>query len=460
MLPFRTPMHLLPSLAIAAALLLAVPVHAQVAAPTGQDQSGGIAPAGGGSTGNSGSSGSSGAGIITITPPSGAGISMEPPVSLEPTPTATGSLAPIRGDQAYTTSALMGSVNGKPIFVQDVLAPIDEPLRRLAQSARNLRDFREGAGRLIGAQLRNLESEIFVVSAAENSLTEREKEGINVITHTKEQQLRTDHGGSVAAADKFLRAQGSSYDKAIADIRRKATVMLYQQRMITPRVVVTRDMVLAAYHRDLKSWHEEPQVELYSLRLRVSRWLPRTPTTDGTLGRLVPNPTPEQVAAAEKQALDTARDLVQKIQATPVEKRGAEFARIVEDYGVNDTGSDNTYSRGGRTADVKPGTFQNQDLEKLIFSLPANSIGEPLLVRDASPVNSTVYIIMIGDKKEARTVPFTEAQHAIYDQLRTAKSDELWRGMMDKLFNPNAVEAVERMLPVAVEAAVARYATK
>jgi len=31
---------------------------------------------------------------------------------------------------------------------------------------------------------------------------------------------------------------------------------------------------------------------------------------------------------------------------------------------------------------------------------------------------------------------------------------------MEKLFNPNAVEAVERMREVAVEAAVARYAIK
>src|SRR5262249_26150780 len=137
-----------------------------------------------------------------------------------------------------------------------------------------------------------------------------------------------------------------------------------------------------------------------------------------------------------------------------------EFARMVEDYGVNDSGSDNTYNRGGRTPDVKPGTFQNQDLEKLIFSLPANSIGEPLLLHDASPINSVVYIVMVGDKKEARVIPFSEAQIALYKELRDAQANDLYMSVVQKLFNPSAVEAIDRNLEVAVEASVARYAIR
>ncbi len=450
--------------ALAAALatpVLSLPVFAQVAAPTSPGDGGGIAPPGGGNTGNTGSSGAIFGGTnTTITAPSGAGVSMEPPTSLEPTPSSNGGLAALRGEQPLTTSALLGSVNGKPLFVQDVLAPLDAPLRRLAANARTLTEFREGARQLITSQLLQLERDIFIESAAENAMTEKEKEVIPILTRQQEMKLRTEHGGSVTAADKNLRAQGSSYQKAVADIRRSLIIRLYMDKNIMPRVVVTREMVLAAYQRDPKAWQEEPMVELYSMRIRVSRWLPRAQTTDGTVGRVLPNPTADQIATAEKQALATARELIAKLQATPAEKRGAEFARMVEDYGVNDTGSDNTYNRGGRTADVKPGTFQNQDLEKLIFSLPANTIGEPLLLREASPINSVVYIVMVGDKREARTVPFTEAQVKIYGALREAQGRELWDAMIAKVFNPNAVEAVDRNIDVAVEAAVAKYAIK
>jgi len=95
------------SFAVASALLLVTPsLSAQVSAPT-QDEGGGIAPPGGG--GNTSGSGTVISGGGALPTPSGASIDMAPPMTLEPTPSSSGGLASLRGDQALTASALMGS---------------------------------------------------------------------------------------------------------------------------------------------------------------------------------------------------------------------------------------------------------------------------------------------------------------------------------------------------------------
>jgi hypothetical protein len=397
--------------------------------------------------------------LVPAGPSTGGNISFEAPAALDNSRPKSQTLGAIRGDQPIMASALLGNVKGQPVFVKDILAPIDQPLRRLGQSARTLTEFRTGARRLIEDQRDSYIREIFIVAAAERALSERERTVVDMYVNKKAMDLRSAHGGSIPAADRYLRAQGSSYDKELANIKRKITVDLYQSKYIAPRIVVTYDMVRAAYDRDPKAWRQEATVELYSLRLPVRRWLPRAQTTDGTVGRVLPNPSAADVTKAENEALATARKLTAELATFPPEKRGAEFARLVEDYGAGDK-SDDTLSRGGRTADLKRDSFQNVALADYVFSQPGNTIAQPFLARESDPAQSIVYVLMIGDKRDARVVPFEEAERDIYKQLREAQGNELLREMTQKLINPSEIEAVLRSTDVAVDAAVARYATR
>jgi hypothetical protein len=393
-----------------------------------------------------------------ITPGSGGGVSFEPPASVDGTATLSGGLVPVRGDQAITASALLGTVKGQPVFVQDILGPIDQNLRRVRQNSRNIDEFKTSARRIIDSQLNQHIERIFLLAAAEDSLTQRERDVIDVLVNKEAMKLRTDHGGSIPAADRFLRSQGTSYQARLAAIRRELIIAMFQSSHITPRLVVTYQMVRAAYERDPKAWQEDAQLELYSLGLPIRRWLPRTPTTDGTIGRVIPNPSPADIAKAEAEALAAARGMVEKLRALAPDKRGAEFARLVEDYGINDSSGDNTISRGGRTAGLKRGTFQDQAMEDFIFSQPANTVAPPYVLRDANSEQSAVYVIMVGDKRDARMIPFSEAEAKINQALREAQRQELWNELTRRLINPAEIEAVLRRPEVLLDAAVARYA--
>ena len=360
-----------------------------------------------------------------------------------------GPLVAVQANQAMTTSAMIGFVNDEPIFINDLFRPLDADLRRLAATSRSRADFTQSANALITNRLSQLISESLVVAAAEKQLTEQDKSRIEMYLALERSRLIADHGGSIPAADRALSATGSSVDQEMADRRRAVIKDLYYQKNLMPHIVITRQMVLDAYEKDPKKWQQAAQVELFTITLPISKWLRET-TATGVIGPVQANPTADEIKAAETKALDQAHEIVTKL------KGGADFARLVEDYDSRDVARTN----GGRKPSVSRGSMVNAQLEDYVFSLPADTLGEPQLLRDPDFRNSTVVVVRVGKKTEARTIPFSEAQAQITTDLRQAQLRELQQQEMDKLARGAAVEAVDRMRDVALDAAVTRYAMK
>jgi hypothetical protein len=407
-----------------------------------------FAPPGTGGTTDAGSSAASPA-ATNGDPGAGLNIGL-PPAS--PRPDARtgdeGPLAVVQADQTLTANALIGFVDAQPIFLNDLFRPIDADLRRLAATSKSLTDFERGAGALIASQILQRKSEIVIVAAAEAQLTDQDKAMIDARLALERSQLIADHGGSVPAAERALAATGSSIGKEMNDLRRKFIQGIYFERNLKPRIVVTRQMLLDAYDHDPKRWQQPAQIELYTITLAVKNWL-REPSGTGSPGPFIVNPTSQQIQAAEAQALAQGRRIVEQLKA------GADFATLVED---NDS-ADGARSFGGRRV-ISRGSQTNKQEEDFVFALPANTIGDPLLLHEADFRLSSVVVAKVGKKTEARTTPFSEAQTTLAGELRSAQLRELQIQEMEKLERGAAIEAVDRMRDVALAAAVTRYAMK
>jgi hypothetical protein len=358
-------------------------------------------------------------------------------------------LIDVRPNQTITTNAMIGFINAEPVFLNEIFEPIDADLRRLAGGVRTLSEFKQLAGSLIDNQLTQRKFETLVVAASQNQMTEQDKSKVDMILALQRSKLIAEHGGSIPMADRALAAKGSNVEKAMAQERRKLIREMYVQKNLIPRVVVTGQMVHDAYDRDLQKWQQPAQVELYTLTLAISDWL-REPTVNGKKGAVLANPTAEQIKNAEAQALTVARDIVAKV------KTGADFARLVEDYESHDGARD----YGGRVGFINRGSKVNKKEEDFIFSLPANSIGEPLLLHETNFRDSSVVIVKIGKKTEARTIPFSESQAQIRSDLTMAQLRTLQEEEFQKLSRGAAIEGIEKMRDVAVDVAVTRYAMK
>jgi hypothetical protein len=190
-------------------------------------------------------------------------------------------------------------------------------------------------------------------------------------------------------------------------------------------------------------------VELFTITLPITRYLREPNLASGQIGPIIQDPTAAQIAGAEAQAKKTANEIIAKLKA------GADFARLAEDYHSSDDASNN----GGRV-EVNRGSMQDGKFEDFVFSVPARTIGQPYVVHDADFRNSYVVVVKIGEKHDARTVGFGEAQKTLMTELKEKQFGDLEAQEMDKLSRSGAVEAVDRMIDVALDGCVTRYATK
>lgn len=351
-------------------------------------------------------------------------------------------LVPITPNQSLTMNALLGMINGEPIFVQDILRPLDTDLVKLSKSARNLNDFKAQTYDMVRRQVNQQISDRLTMQKAKSALSEEDNQRIEIMLNKVRHDLLTPYAGSEAMADQALRARGSSLEKEISDRRREFVRRIYMQRTLWPRITVTRQHILSYYETHIKEFSFDAEVDLYTITMPVDRFL-RDPE-----GKRIANPTPEQIKQATDAAVAKAKDLIAQI------KDGADFAVLAEDNSV-----DNQRRNGGRWPRTRKGSLAREEVEHAAFSLPSNGIADPVYLSEPDPAKARVVIVKVGDVQPARVTPFAEAQRDIEARLRESQWIKLMKNFTDKLASEAAVEGtMDRMIDTATEVAISRYA--
>ncbi len=389
-----------------------------------------------------------GAGAASDAAPSTVTLSPPPSAPVIETSNERGPLSPLRPSQSLTLNVYMGDVASEPIFANDLFRPIDEKLRRAAQTAANIDAFRKTARAIIESELDARITDALIISQAKRSLTKEEQARVEVFLSNEYDRLKTASGGSRAAIDKAMAAKGLTVEKYLADLRKGAMKEIFLNRNPQRKVAITWQMAHDAYEKDPQKWQQIGEVELYTITLPVVRWL-RDQQSDGTF-KTIENPTPAQIKNAEELALQTGRQIVEKIKAN------ADFATLVEDYNSKDEVS----YKGGFYGTIRRGSMKNTTIENYAFTLTPNSVGAPLLIRGKDVRDSAVVVVKIGKKTDSRTFSFSEAEAQIRKNLADEQLAELRQLEFNKVLSGPLPDKLKQMLPVAVDAAVARYATK
>jgi hypothetical protein len=147
---------------------------------------------------------------------------------------AQGETAPIATDARVMADAMVGQINGKPVFASEVLDPLDGRLRALAREVKEPLLFRRRAADLVFNNLRErLRSEL-VAAEARNRLTPQEREGLVRLLQRLQGFYQSQAGGSLeqARADLQQRTGESSLDRILADERDQILV----QRLLNEEV--------------------------------------------------------------------------------------------------------------------------------------------------------------------------------------------------------------------------------
>ncbi len=203
------------------------------------------------------------------TPPAQPGVESDPIATVGEPDLPTGTARPI-GDETVI-DAMVGQINGVPVFANEILGELDGVLRDLARRSTSQREWAAAAGREIVIELRQrTEDDLLLDEARSRIPRETQAIGFRNFLETIRRDLAIGEGGSAAAAERrLLEDQGVTLaQKAQQTLdERLINQELYQQAF--SRVSVSGRDVEIRYEREFDRFNPVGVAKLYVVGARA-----------------------------------------------------------------------------------------------------------------------------------------------------------------------------------------------
>ena len=316
---------------------------------------------------------------------------------------------------SFTMDAMVGQVNGRPIYASEVLKPNEEDYIRLGKRLR--KDlFRIEATKIIRDRIKDIVFTTLLIGESEGDLNENERFGLNQMMTRRREELIRKHGkGSITIADATLKEKtGKSLEETLATARQVTMVNRYLRKKLLPEIHVSRKDI-ENYYRD----HPEKFNTAGARELRVIRATKKTDTT--------------RIAAKLKEGLP--------------------FEEVAKDKG-------NTLYRsaGGLMSGKHPGNsvFKDDAVNQAMVKLKQGERSPKVVVKRGDA--EEYWWVYIESLSEAKSVTLRESQTKIRDLLRTQQYQRLSMAYREEVFANGSYNSVDQMVKDLVEVAVSRYA--
>lgn len=201
--------------------------------------------------------------------------------------------------------ALVGQINGRPIYAEEVLDPIAARLRAAAREVREGRETREAfygeAQDAIGRRLAQIVSEELFLSEAETKIPDEQRlQALDYYRQLVREQIVAEQGqGSVEAAERWARKEHQqTLQEHVDTVLRNALIQQQLRQEVRSRVQVSWHEIKTAYREQYERFHPQPFA-----RVRV----------------LVLAAAAEQKRRQVEAALESGRELAELIELGEVE---------------------------------------------------------------------------------------------------------------------------------------------
>lgn len=320
-------------------------------------------------------------------------------------------LASLAYAQTYHVDGMIGQVNGRALYVKDVL---DETLcQTLATWGSELprAEFRKRAAERIAVRLNSMVTDALIYGEAQRDLSDQERQGLAVaMTKQREQLLREYGQGSPALAEAELVQQtGMDMNQTLERWRQRLVVERYMRQKLRPKVNVTR--------RDVKRYYDDHHDEFNPPSTRTVRVI--------------------QTRIGEDS--QSIRDRLEQ---------GAPFADVAADP-RNQFRPESSGLMGAMAGDQ---LFADPQVNQATLSLDAGQYAGPITVGER---DWFVYVEQIHDApgQSLKDVQ-TQIQMTLFEQ-QLREQTERYR---EKLFEKGSYNSIEQMTLSLVQIAEDRYA--
>lgn len=181
-----------------------------------------------------------------------------PPPTDDQAPSMTAGASPLEVVDTFPVDALVGHINGRPLFASDFFEPMDNRLRALARELQP-REWLIEARELISESLRDRVRDDLLLAEFEASLTPEEKAGLFYFMEQVRSGLISGSLGSESLANRrLLEEEDLTLDQMVRQIRDRELIRVYLMRALADRTYVSWREVQQQYERDADLYNPPP----------------------------------------------------------------------------------------------------------------------------------------------------------------------------------------------------------
>jgi hypothetical protein len=322
-------------------------------------------------------------------------------------------LRPTEPGETVIVDSLVGHVNGRPVFADDFLQPIEDRLLRAAEDTSGV-ERQQVFRSIINDWLQDVVTNELLLAEAEASLSSDEQRGLFAwLRMMYDEEIRRG-GGTRSGAEQRRRKEGENLDEYLGDQKDIVLIHQLQQSKIQPRVIVSWRDIEREYKRRYAEFNPLAMVTLARIRLN--------PVTQAAL-------------------VDTVNTRL---------AAGDSFIKIAEDLGYADGGVWETFEMGpGGITDIEVSAVMKQALE----GLEQGDTSEPFALGTAMLWLHVVEVQRPG----ARSIYEPAVQLGLRNNIRARRANTEWFRYVNSLLERGVYDELEDMAERLYQIAMDRY---
>jgi hypothetical protein len=172
---------------------------------------------------------------------------------------------------AYPVEGLVGQINGRPVYADEFLLPLEDRLLRIVAELPLAQAVRE-MDLLIARRFDEYVNSELIIAEAESRLTAEQQQGVLAWLRNVREETITNRGGTRDAAAESIEDEfGVSIDEFMEQRRSLALGQDLLRKRVQPRAIVSWRDVVQAYRRQFAEFNPPAQVRLGRVRLNRER---------------------------------------------------------------------------------------------------------------------------------------------------------------------------------------------
>ncbi len=321
-------------------------------------------------------------------------------------------LVPVRPGVPVVVESLVGQINGKAVFADQFLEPLEDRLLRTAEETSG-RELDAKFRQIIFASLKEVVRSELMLAEAEATLTEQQRMGLFALLDRMYQEQLRMGGGTVSGAEQRARRSGAGLQEFMGTRREEVLIRNLISEQIAPLVIVSWRDVEREYRRRYDEFNPAATVTLSRIRLSAS-----------------------EAAKVE--------DVTRRLAA------GEPFGKIAEELGVPDGGRWETFTMGpGGVTDIGV----SQDIKRAIEGLEQGQTSKPVVMG-----GSTIWIHLSAvNRPEARSLYDPEVQLMLVRRVRDVRYGIEFERYVASLQAQGIFDDLDRMADRLYTIALLRY---